>query len=77
MLTFLRKHVSARLALIWLVVVIPLSVVLLATFYALYQSQVSLVEQERQGYAQSVATSFNLLLTEMRLTMRSTGAEVD
>ena len=75
-LSFLRKHVSARLALIWLVVVIPLSVVLLATFYALYQSQLSLAEQVRQGYAQSVATSFNLLLTEMRLTMRSTGTEI-
>ncbi len=76
MLAFLRSHVSVRLATIWLVVAIPLSVVLLVTYYQWYEAQVSIVEQERQGYAQAIATSFELFLAQMRLDMRASGGEV-
>jgi HAMP domain-containing protein len=71
-----RKHITARLAAIWLVVAIPLLVILALTFLEWYQARLAIILQERQGYALSAATSFDLLLTQMRLTMRVSGGEI-
>lgn len=76
MLTFFRTHVGARLATIWLVVAIPLVALLLVTDYEWYSARMSLVEQERREYAESVATSFKLLVSDIRYSLRSTGGDI-
>jgi serine phosphatase RsbU (regulator of sigma subunit) len=75
-LGFFRRHVSAQLATIWLVVAIPLSVLLVATYGEWYAARSTVVAQERQGYATAAAASFDLLLTQMRLSARSFGTDL-
>jgi len=75
-LTFFRRHISARLATIWLVVAVPLLLLALVTYGALYSARTTVVEQERQGYAESAANSFELLVLNMRFSMRAAGGEM-
>jgi serine phosphatase RsbU (regulator of sigma subunit)/HAMP domain-containing protein len=62
-----------KLAAIWLAVAIPLSVVLAFTYYQWYAARISLVEQQRLGYARLAATSFELLVEEMQRSMQPAG----
>ncbi|HSK48797.1 MAG TPA: SpoIIE family protein phosphatase [Coriobacteriia bacterium] len=64
------------MATIWLVVAIPLSAVVLVTYLAWYSARTAVVEQERQGYAVSIANSFELLMLNMRFAMRASGADI-
>jgi len=73
---FFRRRVGVRLATIWLVVAVPLSAVLMVTYWAWYSTRLAIIEQARQGYAQSVARSFELLILQERFSLRSSGGLV-
>jgi len=69
----LRRRLAVRLAAIWLVVVIPASAVLGLTFAQWHAAQVSLIEEQRLGYARLAGASFRLLVTDMQRTMAAAG----
>lgn len=72
----MRRRIGFKLAAIWLAVAVPLSIVLFITYYQWYSARVSLVEQQRIGYAQLSGTAFRLLISEVQQTMRLTGLDI-
>jgi aspartyl-tRNA(Asn)/glutamyl-tRNA(Gln) amidotransferase subunit A len=75
-LEYFRTHIAARLATIWLVVAIPMTVMVFATYGAWYTARQSIIEQQREGYAESTAKSFQLLLLKLRFELRTSGANL-
>jgi len=69
----LRRRLAVKLAAIWLVVVIPASVVLGLTFAQWHAAQISLVEEQRLGDARLAGTSFRLMVNDMQRTMGAAG----
>lgn len=72
----MRRHIAFKLAAIALVVALPLTVVLGLTYREWYDARVSLVEEQRLGYARLAATSFQLLVAEIERALRLSGADM-
>ncbi len=72
----MRRRIAFQLTAIWLAVAIPLSVILAVTYFLWYQAQVSLVEEQRIGYARLSGTSFRLIVSQIEQTERLVGADI-
>ncbi|HZL04813.1 MAG TPA: GAF domain-containing protein, partial [Coriobacteriia bacterium] len=72
----MRARIAFKLAAIWLVVALPLTVILGLTYRQWYETRVSLVEEQRLGYARLSATSFRLLVAEIQRTMHLSGMDM-
>ncbi len=72
----MRARIAFKLAAIWLVVALPLTVILGLTYRQWYETRVSLVEEQRLGYARLSATSFRLLVSEIQRTMHLSGLDM-
>lgn len=72
----MRARIAFKLAAIWLVVALPLTIILGLTYQQWYETRVSLVEEQRLGYARLSATSFRLLVAEIQRTMHLSGMDM-
>ena len=72
----MRARIAFKLAAIWLVVALPLTVILGLTYRQWYETRVSLVQEQRLGYARLSATSFRLLVAEIQRTMHLSGLDM-
>jgi len=71
-----RARIAFKLAAIWLVVALPLTVILGLTYRQWYETRISLVQEQRLGYARLSATSFRLLIAEIQRTLHLSGMDM-
>ena len=72
----MRARIAFKLAAIWLVVALPLTIILGLTYQQWHETRVALVEEQRLGYARLSATSFRLLVAEIQRTMHLSGMDM-
>lgn len=72
----MRARIAFKLAAIWLVVALPLALILGLTYQQWYETRVSLVQEQRLGYARLSATSFRLLVAEIQRTLHLSGLDM-
>lgn len=68
-----RSRIAFRLTAIYLVVALPLVAITALVYLQWYGTRVAIVEQERVGNADVIATAFELLMRDLQLTAGSVG----
>ncbi|RJQ56000.1 MAG: GAF domain-containing protein [Actinobacteria bacterium] len=73
---YMRRRIAFKLAAIWLAVAIPLSAVLLATYYQWHKTHLAVIKEQRIGYATLSGTSFKMLVADLQRRMGLVGLEI-